>query len=206
MKFVINVKTYPQASGKKAFHFLRKLEKSSLKPIVCLQPSDLYLARHTSLEVWSQHVDPITYGSHTGWILPENVKEHGVKGTLINHSEHPTNQVKEIIKRCREVNLKTMLLAPTASKIKELRKYKPDILGVEPPELIGSKTESVCSKPQLIQRAVKNAGKIPLYIGAGVHSRHDIVEGRRLGAKGVLIASYIVKAKDPLKALQSISQ
>ena len=204
MKIVINDKTY--GSGKHALNLLKALEKVKQDIVVCLQPTDVHLACKTKIEVWAQHVDPIRYGSHTGWILPENIKQHGVKGTLINHSEHPVSyrDMKRIVKRCREVKLKTMILVPTAKEVRRVRKLKPDFIGVEPPELIGSKKHSVASKPELIEDAVKYARDIPLLIGAGVKTSNDLLVGKLLKAKGVLISSAVVKAKDPLHALQTI--
>lgn len=204
MKFVINFKTYKAGSGKRALKLIKELEKAKIKPIVCLQPADLHLSELTSLQVWAQHVDPIKYGSNTGWILPEDVKQNGAKGVLINHSEHPNNKIKETIQQCKELKLKTMVLVPNAKDINKYKKYKPDFIGVEPSELIGSKTKSVTSDPDLIKKSVKNSGDIPLLVGAGVKSKEDIIISKKLGAKGVLIASAIVKSKTPLKVYESL--
>ena len=97
-----------------------------------------------------------------------------------------------------------MILVPTAKDVKKVVKFKPTFIGVEPPALIGSKTDSVASKPKLIEDSVRNAKNIPLYIGAGVKDRNDLVVGKKLGAKGVLIASAVVKAKNPKKVIQSL--
>lgn len=204
MNFIINFKTYKESSGKNALSLIKKLEKSKIKPIICLQPADIHLSSKTKLKVWAQHVDPINYGSNTGWILPENIKQNGAKGVLINHSEHPDNKIKETIKECKELKLKTMVLLPTAEDIKKYKRYKPDLFGVEPPELIGSKTKSVTSNPELIKKAVKLSSPIPLLVGAGVKTKEDIKISKKLGAKGVLIASAVVKSKTPLKVLNSL--
>jgi len=201
MKFIINAKTYSQGTGKNALKLLKELETLKPRPIVCLQAADLHLAKKTKCEVWAQHIDPITPGSHTGWLLPETLIEYGIKGTLINHSEHRSKSPKKTIARCKELGLKTMMLVPTAADVKRVQRYGADLIGVEPPALIGSKTLSVASRPRLIKKAVKLSKETPLYIGAGVHSKEDIVVGRTLGAKGVLIASAVVKAKNPKKIL-----
>ncbi len=205
MKFIINFKTYKESSGKNALKLLKILEKSGLPVVACLQPADLHLSKLTKIPVWAQHVDPINYGSHTGWILPENVKDNGAKGVLINHSEHKVKDIKSIVNRCKELKLKTMILVSNAKKVLEVKKFNPDFIGVEPSELIGSKTDSVASKPKLIENSVKNAGKIPLLIGAGVKTKNDCDVGKKLGAKGVLIASAVVKASNPLKVLKSFN-
>ena len=41
-----------------------------------------------NLEVWTQHLDPIGFGSNTGWLHPETAMARGASGTLINHAEH----------------------------------------------------------------------------------------------------------------------
>ena len=89
---VINTKTYKEGTGKNALKFLKNLAGTGV--IVCLQPGDVHLSSKTKLEIWAQHVDPVVYGSHTGWILPENMKENGAKGVLINHSEHHIKNIK----------------------------------------------------------------------------------------------------------------
>jgi triosephosphate isomerase len=43
-----------------------------------------------------------------------------------------------------------------------------------------------------------------LIVGAGVHSKKDLKVARKLGAKGVLIASAVVLAKDPEKKLEEL--
>ncbi len=204
MKFIINCKTYTQGTGKNALKLLKQLETLRPRPIVCLQAADLHLAKKTKCEVWAQHLDPITPGSHTGWLLPETLLEYGVKGTLLNHSEHRSRHARKTIKRCKELGLKTMILVPSAADVKRVRRYGADCIGVEPPALIGSKTLSVASRPRLIKKAVQLAHDTPLYIGAGVHSKEDIQVGRELGSEGVLIASAVVKAKNPKKVLQSL--
>jgi len=205
MKFVINFKTYKEGSGKRALKLIKDLEKSKINPVVCLQPADIHYSSETKLDVWVQHVDPVTYGSNTGWILPEDVKENGAKGVLINHSEHPDSKIDEIVKRCKELKLKTMILVPKPELIKKYFKLNPDYFGVEPPELIGSETKSVTSDPELIKNAVKYSANIPLFVGAGVKSKEDIEVSKELGVKGVLIASAIVKSKDPSKKLDSLA-
>lgn len=206
MRIIINAKTYKEATGKGAKALLKAAEAIS-GTIVCLQPSDLYLAKSSKVEVWAQHIDPLLPGSNTGALLPEAIAQFA-KGTLINHSEHPIpfDQIKQIVARCKELKLNSMVLVPTAKDVLKVAKLNPTFIGVEPPQLIGSTTDSVASMPKLISNAVKNAGKIPLFIGAGVKDKNDLQVGKKLGAKGVLIASAIVKAKDQKKALLSLIQ
>lgn len=199
---IVNFKTYRQGTGKNCLKLLKKLETA--KVICCLQPADIHLSSKTKTEVWAQHADSVSYGANTGWILPESLKENGAKGVLINHSEHKVKNIGAIVARCRETGLKTMVLVPTAEDVLKVKEFNPDYIGVEPPELIGSKTTSVASRPELISEAVKNAGNIPLLIGAGVKDKNDVIVGRKLGAKGVLVSSAVVTAENPLKVINSL--
>jgi triosephosphate isomerase len=45
---------------------------------------------------------------------------------------------------------------------------------------------------------------VPVLCGAGVKTGKDVRRALELGAKGVLLASGVVKAKDPRKALQDL--
>jgi len=78
----------------------------------------------------------------------------------------------------------------------------PDFLAYEPPELIGSRSASVASEnPKSIAESVSVARDIPLLVGAGVNSPEDVKVALKLGAKGFLVATAIVKAPNPEKAL-----
>jgi triosephosphate isomerase len=77
----------------------------------------------------------------------------------------------------------------------------------EPPSLIGSKDKSVSSeKSQEIKDVVKKLAPQPVLIGAGIHSAKDILTGLEMGAKGFLIATDVVKAKDPGKELRELAR
>ncbi|MBT7627562.1 triose-phosphate isomerase [Candidatus Woesearchaeota archaeon] len=204
MKIFVNFKTYKQGSGLNALKLMRKLQKAKTDVTFCLQPGDVHLSNKVRKPVWAQHVDAVKCGQSTGWILPENMKQNGASGVLINHSEHKAKDIGKIVARCKEAALQTMILVPTASEVLKVKKFNPDYIGVEPPDFIGSKTHSVTSKPNIISHAVKNAGMIPLIVGAGIKSEHDIIVAKTLGAKGVLVASAIVKSTRPLEALKKL--
>ena len=58
-------------------------------------------------------------------------------------------------------------------------------------------------KPKLIESAAKQL-KTPLLVGAGIHTKEDTKTALELGAKGILISSAIVKAKDQRKAIKGL--
>lgn len=207
MLFIINFKAnvYGENAVKLAKVCERVAEKHKANIAVAVQPTDiLAVAASVDIPVLAQHVDAIKPGSHTGWILPEAVSDSGACGSLVNHSEHKHDHMREVIGRLRSQRLLSVACAPTPTKAKDLVKLKPDIIAIEPPALIGTKDSVSKKKPKVISDTVKAAGKIPVLCGAGIHTRKDIEIARELGAQGVLIASAITKAKDPKKALERL--
>ena len=56
----------------------------------------------------------------------------------------------------------------------------------------------------MIKDAVKAARGIPLLVGAGVKNSDDVKKGIELGAKGILVASGVVKAKNVEEAIREL--
>ena len=88
----VNFKTFEGGTGTKAISLIKTIEEvaylSGVKIIPAVQASDVKEAVASSkLEIWTQNIDPVTYGAHTGSILPEAVFEDGASGTFLNHSE-----------------------------------------------------------------------------------------------------------------------
>lgn len=208
----INYKTYQQASGHEAVNLTKIIEEVSkdrqIKIIPVVQTIDAELViDSTSVDVWVQHVDPVSYGAHTGWTLPEEVVRIGVKGVFLNHSEHKFEDWDALVKavnRCKEVNLSTLIFAADVEELKKVCELKPTFVSYEPPELVGSEDTSVSeAKPEVIKQAaeVAQANSLPLIVGAGVKSTKDVTVALDLGAVGVAVASDVVKAEDPKKEL-----
>lgn len=204
----VNFKTYEQGSGQKAVELVKLLEEVATStqvkiiPVVQALDAEMVIAS-TKLEIWIQHIDPITYGAHTGWTLPDEAAKIGVAGVFLNHSEHKfenLESLKNALQRCNEVNLRTLVFAKDLDELKNILELKPTYVAYEPPELIGSTTTSVAqAKPEVISQAAELSKKsgIPLVVGAGVHSQEDVRKSVELGAVGVAVATDIVKAEDP---------
>ncbi len=208
----INFKTYEQGTGADALSLVRVLEEvaheTQIKIIPVVQASDVKEAIQISkLEIWVQHVDPVEFGAHTGFIIPEAVFEDGAVGTFLNHSEHKFEKFGDLKKahlRARDVGLKTLIFAADLAELKDILKLNPTYVAYEPPELVGSKTTSVAkSKPEVISKAVEISEEhgLPLVVGAGIKSQEDVRKSLELGAVGVAVASDVVAAKDPKKEL-----
>jgi len=209
---LVNFKTYSEATGKKAMKLTEISEKISLETNVCIcvapQFTDIaMIAQSKSVPVFAQHIDPISYGNFTGQVLPESVKEAGAIGTLINHSEKrlKLDDVEATISRAREINLISVVcvINPVVSAIAAA--LKPDIINVEPPELIGTGIPVSKAKPEIVAGTVEQVKKIDPNIvvlcGAGITRGEDVTAALKLGAEGVLMSSSIVKAKDPYNVL-----
>lgn len=205
---IINFKTYKQSSGKNAVKLAKLCEKvaKSLETniMVAVQAADIEkVASKVKIPVLAQHIDAVEYGSNTGWILAENIKENNAFGTLINHSEHRLKfkEIKKRIEKAKKLKLFTVVCAKDAREGKKLSKLNPDFIAVEPPELIGGNISVATAKPKLIKKSVKKIGDNVL-VGAGISSWNDLEVSLKFGAKGILVASGVVKAKDPEKALK----
>jgi triosephosphate isomerase len=209
-KLIINMKTYTESTNKKAIKLAiicKELQKDAKKRnvelILCPQNLDLKDVAKSKVKSYSQHIDICTPGANTGFIVPKNVKECGAKGTLISHSEHilETKEISNRIKLAKELGLETCVCARDVVTAKKLAKYNPDFIAVEPSELIGGDISISTSNPRLIAQSVKACGNIPLLVGAGVKNGNDVRIAIELGAKGILVASGVVKARNIKKAI-----
>ncbi|GBE19605.1 triosephosphate isomerase [archaeon BMS3Abin17] len=182
---------------------IQKIDKNI---IIGVQPTDIHkLSHNTKLKIYSQHVDSFEPGRHTGYILPEAVKEAGAVGAFLNHSEHRLkfNELKKTIQRCKKVKLKTAVFAPNLAEAKKIEKLKPDYLIIEPPELVAGRISVSKAKPNLIKTISKNL-KSKFLVGAGINSKQDVITAMKLGASGIGVSSAITKSKNPGKDLKEL--
>jgi triosephosphate isomerase len=219
---VVNFKTYEQATGGNAVKLARVCDEvaSSLKVnvVVAVQAVDLkQVAEAVGIPVFAQHIDPVVYGSHTGWILPEAVVEAGASGTLISHSEHKLglDDIKTRVEKARELGLTSIVCSgkdtndATIEETKAIASLKPDYVAAEPPDLIGGDV-SVTTRPELVTGVVEAVREVDSAVGvltgAGVKTEGDVRDALKLGTLGVLLASGVTKAKDPKKALMDLAK
>ena len=204
---IVNVKTYAEATGIKSLEIAQIMDKISQEVgasmAIAVQPTDITVcSKNVKISVFAEHIDPITAGSHTGWILPEATKQAGAKGTLINHSEHRLKlaDIDFCIKRAKELDLDHIVCTNNILTSKAAATFSPNFIAVEPPELIGGDISVTTADPDIVSgsvEAVKNIDKnIKVLCGAGVKNGKDVAKSIELGAEGVLLASGIVKAKD----------
>jgi triosephosphate isomerase (TIM) len=214
---LVNYKTYSEATGKKAVKLSKIAEEVSketgVNVSVAPQLADLAsVCNAVSIPVFAQHIDPIVPGNSTGHVLLESVKEAGAIGTLINHSERRLKlcDIETIIARIREAGMVSVVCTNNAAVSEAAATLKPDIVSLEPPELIGSGIPVSKSKPEVVTETVTLVKHVnPCVVtlcGAGITKGEDVAAALKLGTMGVLVASGIVKAKDPRKVIMEFAE
>lgn len=214
---IVNFKTYLEATGKKAVELAKKAEKVSLETKISIgvapQHTDMAaVAKTVNIPVFAQHTDPIQPGSHTGHVLAEALEETGAIGTLINHSERQLklSDIDAVVKIARGKSLVSVVCANNPTISAAVATLKPDVLAIEPPELIGTGIPVSKAKPEVITNTVRLVREINprvvILCGAGISHGEDVAAALRLGTRGVLVASGIVKAKDPYSVLREFAE
>ena len=214
--FIINCKNYEEITGDKILKLAKITEKISkkYKIKIALAPPHHLLTKITyfSIPVLAQHVDNTSVGSTTGFIIPELLKKAKIAGSLINHSEHrmPSNDIKQLVLRLHKLKMMSIVCVKNIAEVKKYAKLNPNYIAIEPPELIGSGKAVSKEKPELITKAVtavKNANNsTKLLCGAGIVSGEDVEKAIQLGAKGILVASGIIKSKNWEKIIVEFSK
>ena len=208
---IVNIKTYEETYGKRALRIAEACAKvakeTGLRIVICPQAVDIRLIKeNTSAEVFAQHIDIVPFGKFTGWINPETMVEAGITGTLINHSEHriSLDEIKKRIEKCRELGITSVVCADCIEAGKQIRELEPDLIAIEPPELIGSEISVSTAKPELIRDCVQGltSEKTKVLAGAGVRTEEDVRVAINFGATGILSASEISKSNDTEESLR----
>jgi triosephosphate isomerase len=213
---LINFKTYRESTGKNAVGIAKKAEKvheeTGAFVGVAPQLADIAtVAQTVKIPVFAQHVDPIKPGGFTGHVLAECVREAGAVGTLINHSEKQLklSDIDLIVKLAGENGLVSCVCANNPDISMAVATLEPDIIAIEPPELIGTGIPVSKAKPEVITdtlRLVREVNsRVTILCGAGISSGEDVAAALRLGTEGVLVASGIVKAKDPYAIIREFA-
>ena len=211
----MNMKTYSETNNGGALELAKMCEKvgeeTGVEFIVCPQQVDLALiCNSVDIPVYAQHIDNVNPGSTTGWVTPESVKSAGARGTLINHSEHRLKiaDISRLVSRCKAAGLISLVCTNDISVSRSCAILEPDFVAVEPPELIGGDISVTSADPEIVRGTANTIRKIApgvkVLTGAGVKNGKDVRMAIELGTSGVLLASGVVKAKEPLKILYDL--
>ncbi|MBU4535809.1 MAG: triose-phosphate isomerase [Euryarchaeota archaeon] len=209
---ILNFKTYMESTGKNALNLAKSLEKVStetgINMIAAPQHMDIYqIAHNVDIPVLAQHIDPINAGGHTGSILLECAQNSGASGCLINHSEKRVKlaDIDYLIRRTSEKEMINVVCTNNIQTSSAVASLNPDFIAVEPPELIGSGIPVSQAEPEVVEKTVEEVKRInpqvKVLCGAGISTGDDMKAALELGSEGVLLASGIILAKNPEKAL-----
>lgn len=131
---------------------------------------------------------------------------------MINHSERNL-QLKDIersVQHAREVGLATVVCAGTSRLAAAVALTEPDMVAIEPPELIGSGRAVSKERPEIVTDSVRKIRavnpNVKVLCGAGITTGEDVYAALKLGAQGVLVASGVVKASKPEEVLADFCQ
>ncbi|MBO96468.1 MAG: triose-phosphate isomerase [Euryarchaeota archaeon] len=210
---IVNFKTYQGAQGHSAEVLARAMEsvQTDARLVAAVSALDLssVVEAAPNLEVWCQHLDPIGFGSNTGWLHPETAISRGAKGTLINHAEHKVSleHVAMLLDQVPE-DFEICACAADIDEAKSLAALVPNYVAVEPPELIGGDVSVTSADPQIVSdtaSAVREASEeVMVLCGAGIKSGLDVSKAIELGVSGVLLASGVTKSSNPKEALEDL--
>ena len=213
---IVNFKTYLESTGEKAVELAKQAERASKETGVYIAVAPQFtdikaVADAVEIPVYAQHIDPIKPGSNTGQILVQAVKQAGAVGTLINHSERQIKlaEIDAIIRLANEHDIISCLCTNNPTTSASAAYLNPDIISIEPPELIGTGVAVSKAQPEAVTNTIKLVRKVNnqaiILCGAGISNGEDVAVALELGTRGVLVASGIVKAKNPYSMLREFA-
>lgn len=209
---IINFKDYDESTGENAVSLAKEFEKvfneTGVPIVVVVHPFDLrnVVEACPNLAVYCQTADGYTLDeSHTkkktqtGRITPIMLKKTGATGVILNHAENPLvdDEIERIVNDMNAdfPEAQIVVCAGSSERAEAVSKrVEVAYIAIEPPDLIGGDI-SVTTRPEIIEEAVEKVGDNVL-VGAGVKTAEDITKAKELGAKGVLLASGVIKPKD----------
>ena len=210
---LLNFKLYPETFGDSALKLStiakEVMKNTGVKIIPVLSALDaVRIQEKLKIDVYLQHVDVYSQGPHTGYISALAAKSLGIKGALINHSEHrlKLGALKQTLKSWPDNFDSVLCLQSYGQLLRWALKLKSKYIAYEPREFIGNPKISVASaRPKQIVNFVKNSNSNKILVGAGIHSKEDVTTSLKLGASGILVSSSVIKSSNPKKELMALA-
>ena len=212
---LVNLKTFREGMGSRG-HMIANAAQLVARETgitIGIAPSyiDLHpLCHHFAIPVYAQHVDGFEPGAHTGHITADALRAAGAAGSLINHSERRLNlaEIEASVRALQEHKLISVICTNNESTSAGAAALAPEYVAIEPPELIGSGVSVSKANPDIIRRSVAAVHtinpQVKVLTGAGIQSGECVRIAVDLGTDGVLLASSVVKAKDPGAVLRDL--
>ena len=162
---------------------------------------DVEAVKRAAPDVWvfAQAMDLAEPGSSTGAILPQALAAAGADGVMLNHAERPLAEavMPRAIEQARTAGLQTLVCAEDAAQATRFAAWAPDVILLEPHDLIGTAHRS--HRPWIAQANAAVARVDPRVLvmhGGGVADEYDVRAILAQGATGTGCTSAIVRASD----------
>jgi triosephosphate isomerase len=205
---LVNLKTFKEGMGNRGHMIANAAQLVARESGVTIgiAPSyvDLHpLSHHFAIPVYAQHVDGFEPGAHTGHITAEALRTAGAAGSLVNHSERRLTlaEIEASVRALQAQKLISVVCSNNESTSAGAAALAPEYVAIEPPELIGSGVSVSKANPDIIRRSVAAVHainpQVRVLTGAGIQSGECVKIAVDLGTDGVLLASSVVKAKEP---------
>lgn len=217
-RIVVNAKVYDEVTGAARVLRLARACRAVARAsgaVIALAPPQVELSNlarsKPGIVLYAQHVDAVPPGVGTGWVTVQAAAAAGAVGSILNHAEHKLDHdvVGATVRRLHAAGLASLVCADSLDEACRLAAFRPRMIAIEPPELIGGDVSVTTADPGIVSHAVQAVRDISprtkVLCGAGVKSGADVAAARKLGAFGVLLASGVVKAKDPAIALRYLA-
>ena len=212
---LVNLKTFKEGMGNRGHMIANAAQLVARESGVTIgiAPSyvDLHpLSHHFAIPVYAQHVDGFEPGAHTGHITAEALRTAGAAGSLVNHSERRLTlaEIEASVRALQAQNLISVVCSNNESTSAGAAALAPEYVAIEPPELIGSGVSVSKANPDIIKRSVAAVHainpQVRVLTGAGIQSGECVKIAVDLGTDGVLLASSVVKAKEPGAVLRDL--
>lgn len=214
---IVNFKSYLEGLGERAVELARVAEEvgEELGVTVAVGPQFTNLKEicgRANIPVFAQHVDVANPGAYTGSVSIDSIMECGAIGSFLNHSEKRLrlSNIGMLVNSLKEKGLFSVVCGDTETVSAAAAALNPNMVAIEPPELIGTGVAVSKAKPEIVSNTVslikKINSRVIVLCGAGITKGEDVESAIKLGAEGVLVASGVVKAKDQRAALHDLAQ
>jgi triosephosphate isomerase len=212
---LVNVKTFREGMGNRAHMIANAAQLVAHESGVTIGIAPSYLdlhpiCHHFAIPVYAQHVDGYEPGAHTGHVTADAIRMAGAAGSLVNHSERRLTlaDIEASVRALQAQKMSAVVCSNNEVTSAAAAALAPEFVAIEPPELIGSGISVSKANPEIIRRSVAAVhavnAKVRVLTGAGIQSGDCVKIAVDLGTDGVLLASSVVKAKEPADVLRDL--
>jgi triosephosphate isomerase len=212
---LVNLKTYKEGTGNRAHMIAQAAQLVAQESGVTIGIAPGYidlhpLCHHFSVPIYAQHVDGFEPGANTGHITVDAIKTAGAAGSLVNHSECRLTlaDIEASVRSLQAHKLISVVCTNNEAASAAAAALGPSYVAIEPPELIGSGVSVSKANPDIIKRSVAAVHAVrpdvKVLTGAGIQSGECVKIAVDLGTDGVLLASSVVKSKEPGAVLRDL--